>query len=108
MSNGGAGQVQVQVQWMQDPGAVPAPVNQFMIQGGPGVGQSPDPDSFVLTFGHVTPPPVPTFATEDDARAFAENAAAFVVPVARLSFTPGRLQELHDVIGQVLSQNAHA
>ena len=101
---GQAGAVQMQVQWMQDPLAVPSPVNQFLLQGGPDVQGVPGPDSFILTFGHVTPPAVPQFATEAEALAFAAGNIALVAPVARLTFTPGRLRELHTVLGQVIDQ----
>lgn len=90
---------------MQDPAAVPAPVNQFLVQQGPGVSGASEPDTFTLTFGHVTPPPVPVFNSAEEAEEFGRNVAAHVVPVSRLSFTPGRLRELHEVLGQVLAQN---
>jgi hypothetical protein len=94
----------MQVQWMQDPVAVPAPINQFVIQAGPDVQGDQRPDTFIVTFGHVTPPAMPQFENEEDARAFAMSNVALVAPVARLSFTPSRLRELHAVLTQVIGQ----
>lgn len=74
-----------------------------MIQGGPGVGAATTPDTLILTFGHVTPPAVPTLENEADAVQFAASNVAFVASVGKFSFTQGRLRELHDVIGQVIS-----
>jgi hypothetical protein len=108
MSVGGGNDIQIQVQWMQDPGAVPVPVNQYMLQAGPGTMGNAEPDTFILTFGHVTPPVVPQFNDASEAAAFAANSVAFVVPVARLSFTPARLRELHSVIEQFLRQGEEA
>ena len=103
MSNdGGAGQVRVNVQWVHDNVAVPAPVNQIQILGGPSALQSPDPDTYLVTFGHVTPPALPSFANQDEADAYSQQAIALVVPVARLTFTPARLREVYNAIGVVL------
>lgn len=96
--------VQMQAQWIQDLAQVPAPVNQFLIQGGPDIGGSQVPDSFVITFGHLTPPPMPQFESQEEARAFASANVALISAVARLTFTPGRLRELHGLLGQVIEQ----
>lgn len=94
----------MQVQWLQDPTRVPAPVNQFMIQGGPPVESESVPDTIIITFGHISLPQVPAFERREDVEAFVANNAAIVAQVGQFSFTPRRARELHDKLGEMLNQ----
>jgi len=92
------------VQWLQDPTAVPSPVNQVWIQGGPAAGQNATTDMFYLTLGHVMPPAV---QPGSDQEAIAEAAAAMtllITPVGRFAITPERLRELRDLLTVTLDQ----
>lgn len=95
--------IELHTQWVGDPAAVPAPVNQFIVQAGPNVDGEPTSDTYFLTLGHLTPPFVPQTLTADQAIQFSEQNIALVVPVGKFTFTAARLRELHKVIGSVLA-----
>lgn len=84
------GQIDVPLVWV---GAEELPVlylNQFIAQVNRG--------EIFLTLGQVVPPPI-VGATEEERKAQAESIEFVPVkPVARLAFTPGRLQELIQIL----------
>ena len=95
-------QMQIQAQWMDNPGLVASPVNQYLIQAGPNVEDAGVPDSFFLTFGSTTPPVIDPNMTPEQFAALDGSITTLVVPVAKLYFTVPRLRELHKKLGEVV------
>ncbi|MFZ4894244.1 hypothetical protein ACL9RL_07330 [Plantibacter sp. Mn2098] len=96
-------QIELQAQWIGDPAAVPAPVNQFIVQSGPSIDGTDAPDTFFITFGHMVPPFVPPGISVEDANRFATENVALVAPVGKFTLTTPRMRELYDVLGRVIA-----
>ena len=91
------GLINIQSQWMINPGEIPATVNQILLQGGLNVGISegvPGPaDGIYLSFGHMSPPlaqPQP-------------GEIIPIIPIGRYHLSKERLAEFHQVSGGFLN-----
>lgn len=92
------GPVAINIQWIQDPTAVPSPVNQFALVGGPNIEGHTRADSYILTFGHMTPPMLPETSSPEEMRAMLANHQFLVAPVGLFEFTEPRLRNLRDTL----------
>lgn len=88
-------EIQIQAQWIIDPGFQPSAANQMIVQDGMPNGNSLSSEIYV-TFGHVNPP---IFDNPDAAI----GAVVPVLPVARLLMSRERLTAFHALIGAHLN-----
>ena len=90
------GFVPIQTHWAVDPGSVPAPVNNIMIQGAMNVsgadGKPSESDGVYLSLGHVN---VPISAPP-------EGTILPIMPLGSYFMSRARLAEFHRVIGEFL------
>jgi hypothetical protein len=88
--------VAIQSQWAVDPGAVPAPVNNILIQAAMNVsgadGAQAGVDGIYLTLGHLMAPMVQP----------PEGTILPIVPLGSYFMSRARLAEFHRVIGEFL------
>ncbi|WP_449408866.1 hypothetical protein [Microbacterium maritypicum] len=94
-------QLTASVQWAYDPTAVPAPVNQFMFQGGLNLANGTPSTEVYMMFGHTTPPPIDPASIPQEV---IDNGLILnVVPVGQYSISLARLRELHSTLGDFLA-----
>lgn len=103
MTNEAEQSVQVAVQWLPPAAGAPVTVNQFLIQGGPPVGQAAEVDGVFLTLGTLVPPYFSPDLTPEQIQQFVVNPpVALVTPVGQFFLTMDRMRELRDHINSVL------
>lgn len=103
MTNDADQGVQVAVQWLPSTSGAPVAVNQFLIQGGPPVGEVKPVDGVFLTLGNLVPPYLPPDLAPEQLQQFAANPpVAFVTSVGQFFFTVERTRELRDHLSKVL------
>ena len=81
--------LQLPVEWTGVDAAPVLTANQLLVQADAPAGV---PESFLLTIGMASPPPV-TGTPEQQLEALRNYSAVPVRPIARISLTPGRLRE---------------
>jgi len=87
-------QFQIQAQWVLDNSAVPAAVNQFLLQPAAPL-ESGAIDGAYLTIGHLNPPMLPGYAGPLNSEILAGQIFP-VIPVARVLVSMPRLRDLRD------------
>jgi hypothetical protein len=99
------GTVQVQTFWQVNPGAVPLPVNQVMIQGGGVLGNGENSGEYYLSFGHLTPPAI---TAGPDGKVDPEAFANLVLPISvvgQFHMSRPRLEEFRVALNEFLDRN---
>jgi hypothetical protein len=96
-------QMQIRGAWALNPGNVPLPVNQFLIQYGPPVVGAVG-DGYVLTFGNLQ---LPVFSPEAAAEVAGGQIPNVVIfPLGQFFFTDDRLKQLRDQLTDAIDKKA--
>ncbi len=88
---------------MQDPTAVPTPVNQFAITGGPNIEGQTRADSYMLALGHMTPPMLPANLPPEQMQEILSSQPILISSVGLFEFTEPRLRHLRDVLNNLFA-----
>jgi hypothetical protein len=91
---------QVQTVWQTNPMVPPTPVNQIMIQEGPGTMSGVRSGEFYLTLGHVAPPMLARQA--DGSVTGADGLVLPIATVGQFIISHERLREFRSVIDSFL------